>query len=122
MQLGVPEERMALFPYAADVGDAEASFPTLLCFGALWDDLRVDDRHRVAVRSRIVIEQRDEQPHPLVDLRRRQSDAVILMHRLDHVVDQLLDQRAAEGRLVERLRALSEDRTPHARDFENRHR
>ena len=29
----------------------------------------------------------------LVDLRRRQPDAVVLDHRLDHVVDELLDDR-----------------------------
>ena len=55
-------------------------------------------------------------------LRRRQPDAVILMHRLDHVVDQLLHERVAEGRLVERLGALPEHGVPHARDFQDRHR
>ena len=36
----------------------------------------------------------DEQAHALVHLRRGQADAVILAHRLDHVVDQLLDRAA----------------------------
>ena len=53
-------------------------------------------------------------------LRRRQPDAVILVHRLDHVVDELLHERIAERRLVERPRARAEHRVPHPRHFENR--
>ena len=34
-----------------------------------------------------------EQPDALVDLRRRETDALILVHRLEHVVDQLLNPR-----------------------------
>ena len=40
----------------------------------------------------------DEQPHALVHLRRRQPDALILAHRLEHVVDELLDARRARSR------------------------
>ena len=32
---------------------------------------------------------------PFVDLRRREADAVILGHRVDHVVDELLDRPAS---------------------------
>ena len=45
----------------------------------------------------LLVEQRDEQAQALVHLRRRQPDAVILVHRLDHVVDELLHQRIAKS-------------------------
>ena len=81
---------------AADVGNAQAAFPVLDDVAADDGDLRVDDRDRLGIRVLVVIvagvERGDEQPQALVHLRRRQADAVILDHRLDHVVDQLLDR------------------------------
>ncbi len=83
---------------AADVGNAQAAFPVLDDLGADRRDLRVDDRDRRRRRLAVVVvvEARDEQPQALVHLRRRQADAVILDHRLDHVVDQLLDDGLAD--------------------------
>ena len=68
------------------------------------DDLRIDERHRlgVAFLAPAAIERGHEQPDALVHLRRRQADAVILDHRLHHVVDELLDGRACGCRRVER--------------------
>ena len=70
---------------------------------------------------RIVIQERDEQPQTFMYLRRGQADAVILVHRLDHVVDEFLEQRILELGLVERPRAFPEHGMPHARDFQNGH-
>ena len=42
----------------------------------------------------------------LVHLRRRQPDAVILVHRLDHVVDEFLHERIAKFGFLERPGAL----------------
>ena len=50
-----------------------------------------------------------------------EADAVILVHRLDHVVDELLDDGVAEVRLLELPCAPAQNRVPHARDFEDRH-
>ena len=81
-------------------------------------DLRVDQRHQrhppiVVVLIVLVVvgrgrEAGDEQAQALVDLRRGQPDALVLPHRLEHVVDELLDARASgsrPGRLPGRARA-----------------
>ena len=61
-------------------------------------DLGVDERDRLRSGSRVssssTIERGDENAEPFVDLRRGQPDAVVLDHRVDHVVDQLLNRRA----------------------------
>ena len=49
------------------------------------------------LRVRILVEQRDEQAQALVHLRRGQADAVILVHRVDHVVDELLDSGSSSS-------------------------
>ncbi len=68
------------------------------------------------LRAGVLLEQRDEQAHALVHLRPREPDAVVLVHRLDHVVDQLLQEWVAEGGLVERLaRARAAPDAPCAR-------
>jgi hypothetical protein len=56
-----------------------------------------------------------------VNLRRRQADTVIFVHRLDHVVDQLLDRSAADLGLVERPGFGAQHRVTHPRDLQNRH-
>ena len=63
----------------------------------------------------------DEEPHAFVDLRRRQSNSLVLLHRLEHVVDELLDLRRADLGRMERAGLRAEDGMPHARDFQNRH-
>ena len=68
-----------------------------------------------------MIEARHEQPQAFVDLGRRQADAVILDHRLDHVVDQLLDDGIADFAAIERASLLAQHGMPHPRDFQDRH-
>ena len=59
---------------------------------------------------------RDEEAQALVHLRRRQPDAGVLVHRLDHVVDELLQQRIAELVLLDRpRRAVGAPDAPSAR-------
>ena len=62
---------------------------------------------------------RDEDPQRHADLRRRQPDARRGVHRLDHVVDELLDVRCdfgdGGGRLVKHLVAVAKDRPDHLR-------
>ena len=82
---------------AADVGDAQAAFPVLDDVAADRRDLGIDDRHRLAARlarsSSPASSAATNSRSALVHLRRRQPDAVVLVHRLEHVVDQLLDRR-----------------------------
>ena len=116
--LAVPVERAHLDlarprHAAADVGDAQAAFPVLDDVGADDGDLGVDDRERRRFRLVVlvaIVERGDEQPEPLVHLRRGQTDAVILDHRVDHVVDQLLHDRAADLGLLERPRLRAQHR------------
>ena len=106
-----------------DVGNAQAAFPVLFDLRTDRRDLGIDDRDRLAGRLvRIVtIEAGDKQPHAFVHLRRGQTNAVILDHRLDHVVDQLLDDRIANVAALERPRLLAKHRVTHARDLQDRH-
>ena len=60
-------------------------------------------------------------PDVLVDLRRGQPDAVVFVHRLDHVVDELLQQHVPQLRWLHGSRAFPQHGMTHARDFENRH-
>ena len=57
------------------------------------DDLGIDEGHGIAFAAAVGIEHRHEDPQALVHLRRRQPDARILVHRVDHAVDELLDRR-----------------------------
>ncbi len=63
----------------------------------------------------------DEEADRLVHLRRREPDPLVFDHRLDHVVDQLLEAGGPDFRRIERARLLPEHRMPHARDLEYRH-
>jgi hypothetical protein len=56
-----------------------------------------------------------------VHLRCREPDPVVFDHRLDHVVDQLLEGRRAHRRGIDLIRHLAQHGMPHARDFQNRH-
>ena len=64
---------------------------------------------------------RHEDAQPFVNLRRRQADAVVLVHGVDHVVDQLLHRRLLQLGAFDLLRARAEDRMAHAGDFQERH-
>ena len=69
----------------------------------------------------IVVEQRHEQPQVLVNLRRGQTDSVVLVHGVDHVVDEPLHHRILEIAGADGAGGLAQDRVAHARDFQNRH-
>jgi hypothetical protein len=56
-----------------------------------------------------------------VNLRRRQPHAAVLVHGVDHVVDERLHHRIAEIREADRPGALAQHGMPHPRDFQNRH-
>ena len=90
---------------AADVGNAQAAFPVLdhvaVPTGVISGLMSAISGTRalvVFVLVLVVVRRRreagDEEAQALVHLRRGQADAVVLAHRLDHVVDQLLDRAA----------------------------
>ena len=81
--------------HTSDVRDAQATLPPLFLGRAGREDFRIDDDGRLAFRTGVILEQCDEQSQTFVHLRRCQADPVILVHRVDHVVDQLLHQRIA---------------------------
>ena len=56
-----------------------------------------------------------------MNLRRRQADAVVLVHGIDHVVDQLLHRRILELGALDGTRPLAQNRMTHAGDFQQRH-
>ena len=84
-------------------------------------DLGIDERDGIAFSSPLGVEDRDEHAPRFVHLRRRQADARILVHRLDHVIDELLELRRADLVLVDRARRLSKHRVTHAGHFQNGH-
>src|SRR5690606_16966851 len=96
--LAVPVERAHLDARrpgdtAADVGDAQAAFPPFDSLVADGRNLGVDERRRLALALLVGVEHGDEQPYALVDLGSGQANARILLHGLDHVVDELLELR-----------------------------
>ncbi len=107
--------------HAADVRDAEAPLPTLGRRVTNRHDLGVDDHRGVRFRTRILLEQRHEDSNVLVHLRPGQADAVVLVHRLDHVVDELLQQHVPQLRRLHGSRAFPQHGMSHARDFQNGH-
>jgi hypothetical protein len=88
-------------------------------------DLRVDDGHRhdlgFAGAPIRLLDAGDEDPHAFVHLRTGQPDAVILAHRLDHVVDQFLHRRRRDVFRIEGLGLGPQDRVAKARHFQDRH-
>ena len=107
---------------ATDVGDAEATFPVVDHLVADRGDLGVDEGDRWGrLVTTLHVERGHEEADVLVYLRRSQAHAVILIHSLHHVVDELLDSWRANRRLVERLGLLAEHRMSHAGHFQNRH-
>ena len=63
----------------------------------------------------------DEEADGLVHLRRREPDPFVLDHRVDHVVDELLEGRRPDGGRIDLPRDLAEHGMSHARDLQNRH-
>src|SRR5581483_131590 len=108
---------------AADVRDAQTSFPVFDHVDADRRDLGIDDRDRVACLAVLVdVEGRDEDAQRFVNLRRGEADAVILGHRLDHVVDEPLHSGGLDLAAIERLSSAAQHRVAHASHLENRHR
>jgi hypothetical protein len=56
-----------------------------------------------------------------VNLRSGEADALILAHRLEHVVDELLDARRRNFSGIDRSGAGAQDGVAHARDLQDRH-
>ncbi len=84
-------------------------------------ELGVDQGDRGAVRGVVPglgVEEQD-QSHRLVDLGRRQPDAVGIAHGLEHVTDQAPDRQG--GRIFDRGRGPEQHRVPHAGNLEQRH-
>src|SRR5436190_1603730 len=51
----------------------------------------------------------------------RDANPRVFLHRLEHVVDELLDPGSTDFRRVQRPGFRAQDRVPHARDLQNRH-
>jgi hypothetical protein len=88
-------------------------------------DHRIDKHHRLIVgRQRIVDLRRncgDEDTQALVNLRRGKADTVVLVHGVDHVVDQLLQRKLLQLRAIDRARAGAQHRMTHAGNLQQRH-
>ena len=56
-----------------------------------------------------------------MDLRGREADTVVLVHGVDHVVNQLLQGRLLQLGALDFPGPRSKDRMAHAGDFEERH-
>ncbi len=110
----------------ANLGNAQAPFPVFDRVDSVGADLGVDQHHlRNRLGLLIVLRRRKarhEQPHALVHLRRREPDALILVHRLEHVVDELLDGSGADFGGIQRSSARPKHGVTHAGDLQNRHR
>ena len=117
---------------AADVGNAEATLPVLDEVASHRCDLRIDEGHQrntpigillvlILLVVRAWSKARDEDPHALVNLRRGQTNPLILAHRVEHVVDELLDPRGTDFSGLERPGLRAQDRMAHACDLQNRH-
>ena len=78
---------------AAHFGNAEAAFPSLDDLIADDGDLGIDEGERIAFAPAVGIEHGDKHAQAFVHLRRRQPDSGILVHRVDHAVDELLHGR-----------------------------
>ena len=106
---------------AAHFRNAEAAFPTLDRLIADDGNLGIDEGNRIALAASVGIEHRHENPQALVHLRGREPDARILVHRVDHAVDELLDGGVLELALVHGPRLGAKDGVAHSSNFQNRH-
>ena len=108
---------------APHVGDAETSFPVFDDVAADDGDFGIDDHVRLGLLLDVVsgIERRDENAQPFVHLRGGQADAVILGHRVDHVVDELLHGGGLDVASFEGPRLGAQHGVAHARDLQDGH-
>src|SRR4029079_18933339 len=115
-----------------DVGNAQAPFPVFDDITGSDFDLRVDQGHQRHVFTVLVgflvfvhvpsgRKSGNKNPQRFMHLRRRESDSLVLLHRLEHVVDELLDCRGPNLRRVHRASLRAQHRMLHARDLQNRH-
>src|SRR4029078_5200254 len=63
----------------------------------------------------------NENPEALVNLRRRETNPLILLHRCQHVIDELLDLWRSDLRRMQRPGFRAQHRMPHARDLQDGH-
>ena len=104
---------------AAQPGDRKAALPSLLHVVANCPDFRVDeDRRRdlgmlVGFRNPV-----GEEPKTLRDLRRRQSDALLLDHRAHHGAAEVREAAASEPVLRDLIRNRSQNRMTQSDDLE----
>src|SRR5262245_39907257 len=106
---------------AADVRNTEAALPVFDGLSTLRPYFRVDQDHLRKSFGLVLVffsiarrgKTRHEHPETFVDLRRGEADALVLVHGLEHVVDELLKSRRAYLRRVDRTRTGAQDRVPH---------
>src|SRR5271166_892356 len=105
------------------IGDTEASFPLLdrLAIKGGYNWIYQDgQRHRRIIRiSRIVANFQHRQSQRQMNLRPRQTHPNILVHGLDHVVDQPLELRTAYLLCPDRLGFGPDYGMAQARNFQN---
>ena len=85
---------------------------------------RICSKCKVIRRQRVVLARIDgghEDAQAFVYLRRGEADAVILVHGVDHVIDQFLDRRLLELGGFEFSGPRSQHRMPHAGDLQDGH-
>ena len=109
---------------ASQVGNREASLPADLGLVAQGRHDGVDhhgqrDRRLGALVVGRDLDDREAQPH--VDLRRGEADALVLVHGLDHVVDEPLDVGRADGLLRHGAGGGADDGVSDARDLQDGH-
>ena len=83
-----------------------------------------DEHHERHLGLRALVVARDldhGEAQALVDLGRREPDALVLVHGLAHVVDELLEQRVLERGLGDGLRGRAQDGVGDASDFQDGH-
>ena len=105
---------------ASEVRYAETTLPVLLYCASDGRNLRIDHDHREEVPLRI-IHACHEQPEALMHLRCGQADPLILVHRVEHVVNEPLQRRLSDLRHVERPPSSAQERMSKARHLQYGH-
>ena len=67
------------------------------------------------------VEHGHEDTEALMHLRAGQADPAVLVHGVDHVVDEFLEARVLDLGALERAGLLPQHRMPHARDLQDGH-
>ena len=75
-----------------DAGDAQAAFFAFV-LAAAFEDHRVDEHALGVFRRGVAFGVADEQPVRQVDLIRREADALVLVHQLEHLGDHAASAR-----------------------------